>query len=77
MFNGPIEIYEDYQIVPEPRLLDSATNAIEFYVQDFSERIQYVLAHEDLFFTAYRQTETTKRTAKKFLTNVRGQIRNR
>ena len=49
MFNGSSEIYED----------DQATNAIEFYVQDFSESIPYVWAHEDVFFTTYKQTETT------------------
>ena len=48
MFNGPFEIYEDYQIVPKPILSESATKAIEFYVQIFSESISYVLAHEDL-----------------------------
>ena len=49
MFNGPFEIYEDYQIVPKPILSESATKAIEFYVQIFSESIPYVWAHEDLF----------------------------
>ena len=59
MFNGPFEIYEDYQIVPKPILSESATKAIEFYVQNFSESIPYVWAHEDLFFTIYRQKKTT------------------
>ena len=77
MFNGPFEIYEDYQIVPKPVLSESATKAIEFYVQNFSESISYVWAHEHPFFTTYRQKKTTKRTAKKFLTNVVGQILNR
>ena len=70
MLNGPFEIYEDYQIVPEAILSDSAKNAIEFYVQDFPESIPYVWAHEDLFFKTYIQTRITKRTAKKFLTKV-------
>ena len=51
MFNGPFEIYEDYQFVPKPILSESATKAIEFYVQNFSESIPYVWVHEDLFFT--------------------------
>ena len=51
MFNGPFEIYEDYQIVPKPILWDSTNNAIQFSVQDFSESVPYVRAHEDLFFT--------------------------
>ena len=68
MFNGPFKIYEDYKIVPKPILSESATKAIEFYVQNFAESIPYVLAHEDLFFTTYRQKKTTRRTAKKFLT---------
>ena len=59
MFNGPFEIYEDYQIVPKPILSESATKAIEFNVQNFSESIPDVWAHEDLFFTTYRQTKTT------------------
>ena len=49
MFHGPIEICEDYQIVPEPILSDSANNTIEFYFQDLSESMSYVWAHEDLF----------------------------
>ena len=78
MFNGPFKIYELYQIVLEPIIWDSATNAIKFYVQDFPESIPYVsYAHEDLFFTTYRQTKTTKRRAKKFFTNVVEQICNR
>ena len=77
MFNGPFEIYEDYQIVPKPILSESATKAIEFYVQNFSESIPYVWAHEDVFFMTYRQNKTTKKTVKKFLTNVAGQICNR
>ena len=59
MFNGPFEIYEDYQIVPKPILSESATKAIEFYVQNFSESIPYVLAHEDLIFTTYKLKKTT------------------
>ena len=77
MFNGPLKIYGDYKIVTKPILSNSAMNAIEFYVQDFSERIQYVWAHKNLFFTIYKQTKTTNRTAKKFSTNVVGHIRNR
>ena len=77
MFNGPFEIYEDYQIVPKLILSKSATNAIEFYVQNFSESILHVWAHKDLFFTTHRQKKTIYRTAKKFLTNEVGQIRNR
>ena len=50
MFNGPFEIYEDYQIVPKPILSESVTKAIEFYVHNFSESILHVWAHEDLFF---------------------------
>ena len=34
----------------------------------------YVWAHEDIFFTTYRQTETTRKTARKFWTNLVGQI---
>ena len=52
-----------------------ANNAIKFYVQDFSESIPYVWAHEDLFFTTYRQTETSYKITKKFLTNIVGKIR--
>ena len=74
MFNGPFEIYEDYQIVPKPILSESVTKAIEFYVQNFSESISYVWAHEDLYSTTYRQTETTRRTARKFLANLVGQL---
>ena len=51
MFNGPFEINENYQIVRKPILSESATKAIEFYVENFSESIPYVWAHEDLFFT--------------------------
>ena len=77
MFNGPFAIYNNPQIVPDPILSDSSTKAIEFYVQNFPESIPYVWAHEDLFFPTYRQKETTRRTAKKFLTNVVGQICNK
>ena len=70
MFDGPFEIYEDYQIVPKPILSESATKAIESYVQNFSESIPYVWAHEDFFFTTHRKRETTRRTARKFSTNV-------
>ena len=45
MFNEPFEIYEDNQIVPKPVLSESATKAIEFFVQNFSESITYVWAH--------------------------------
>ena len=77
MLNGPFEIYEDYQIVPKSIHSESVTKAIEFYVQNFSESILHVWAHEDLFFTTYRQKKTTKSTEKKFITNVVEQIRNR
>ena len=76
MFNGPLRIYKDYQIIPEPILSGSATSAIEFYF-NFSESIPYVWAQEDIFFGNERQTEITRRPAKKFLTNVKGQISNR
>ena len=78
MFKGPFKIYEYYQIVLEPIIWDYATNAIKFYVQDFLESIPYIsYAHEDLFFTTYKQTKTSKRRAKKFFTNVVEQICNR
>ena len=48
MFNGPFEIYEDYQIVPKPILSKSVTKAIEFYVQNFSESILHVRTYDDL-----------------------------
>ena len=76
MCNGPFEIHEHHQLVPEPILPDSATNAIEFYVQDFFEGIQYVWPHKGLCCTTNRQMETTKKNVKKFLTNLVGQIRN-
>ena len=65
MFNGPFEIYEDYQIVPKPILSESVTKAIEFYVLNFSESILHVWAHEDLFFTTIRQKKTTKESSRK------------
>ena len=37
----------------------------------------YVWAHKVLFFKTKRQTETTSRTARKFLTNAVEQISNR
>ena len=49
MFNGPFEIYEDYQIVPKPILSKSAKKAIEFNVHNFSESRPYVWAHEASF----------------------------
>ena len=60
MFIRPFEIYEDNQIVPKPILTDSAKNAIKFYVQDLSESIPYVWAHEDLLFTIYSQSRPVK-----------------
>ena len=36
-----------------------------------------VWAHEHIFFTIYRQKETTRRIARKFITNVVEQISNR
>ena len=66
MLKGPLKIYKDYQIVPEPINSDSATNAIEFYLYDFLESIPYIWAHEDFFFTTNIYTETTRRTARKF-----------
>ena len=68
MFNGPVEIYEDYPIVPEPIHWDSSKNAIEFYVQDFSESVPYVLAHEDFF---YLQTNETHQENRKEMLNKR------
>ena len=76
VFNGPFEIYEDYPIVHKPILSESATKAIEFYVQKFSKSIPYVWAHEDPFFTTYSQTKTTRRIARKISTNVVGQKSN-
>ena len=75
MCNGHFGINEHHQFVPEPILSDSATNAIEFHVQDFFEGIQYVLPHKGLCFTTNRQMETTKKNVKKFFTNLVGQIR--
>ena len=49
IFKGPFRIYKDYQIAPFAILSNSATKAIEFYLHDFLESIQYVWAHEDLF----------------------------
>ena len=49
MLNGPLSVYKDYHIVPEPILLDSVTNAIEFYSKDFSISSPHVWAHEDIF----------------------------
>ena len=54
-----------------------ATKAIEFYLDDFSKGIPYVWAHEIVYITIYRQTEATWRTARKFPTNMVGQISNR
>ena len=56
---------------------NSATNAIEFYLYDFLESIPYVWTQEDLFRRAYKQTNTTKRPVRKFLTNLMGQLSNR
>ena len=39
--------------------------------------IPYVWANEDLFCTTKRQTKTTRRTRRKFLTNLMGQLSNR
>ena len=49
-------------------------NATEFYLCDFHESILRVWAHKDFFFTTYGQTDTTRITARKFLTNVEGQL---
>ena len=50
--------------------------AIEFYLDDFSKGIPYVWAHEIIYITTYRQTDATWRTARKFSTNLAGQISN-
>ena len=57
-------------------LSESVRNAIRFYLYNFLESIQYFWAHEDLCFTTYRQTDTTSRTARKFLTNLMRQKSN-
>ena len=49
-------------------------NATEFYLCDFHESTPYIWAAQDFFFTTYRQTETTRRTARKFLTNMEGHL---
>ena len=77
MLKGPSRLYKEYQIVTKPILSNSATNAIEFYLNDILKSIPHIWAHEDLFCTTYRQTETTRRTRRKFLTNLVGQLSNR
>ena len=63
-------IYKEYQVEPEPKLSDSATNTLEFYFKDFPKSIPYVWAQYDFFFTTYRQMKTTRIIARKFLTNL-------
>ena len=38
MLSGPFKIYDDYKIVPLSILLDSVTNAIEFFNYNFFEK---------------------------------------
>ena len=55
-----------------------ATKAIEFYLDDFSKSIPHeVIYNIDYIIKIYRQTEAIWRTARKFLTNLVGQISNR
>ena len=77
MLNGHLKIYIDYRIIPLTILSDSATDAIKFWFEYFSESIPYVWAHRKSYVTINRQTETTGRAARKFLTNVVGEISNR
>ena len=76
MMNGLLRVYKDYQIVLKPIHTDFATNAIEYCFEDFSEHIPYVWAPEIIYITTYRQTKPTWITARKFSTNLVGQISN-
>ena len=65
-----MKIYKEYQIEHLSILSDSVANFIEFFNYNFSESIPYAWAHNEVFLTTYRPTETTMGTARKFLTNV-------
>ena len=77
MFNETLKIYKVHQILLQAIISNSARNTITFYSKDFSKSIPYVRAHEDIYLMSYRQTETTRRTTRKFLTNEVAQIINR
>ena len=77
MLSGPLEIYQDYQIVPLSILSDSVADAIQFFSCNFLKSIPYAWAHNEVFLTNFRPTETTRGTTRKFLINVAGQISNR
>ena len=77
MLKGPFRIYKEYQIVYKSILSDLATNAIKFYHYDSLKCIPYIWAHKYLFCRTYKQTETIRRTARKLLTNLMGQLSNR
>ena len=65
-----LRIYKDYGILHLAIPSDSFRNAIKFYLYNFLESIPCIWAHQNICFTTIRQTETTRRTARKFLTNL-------
>ena len=66
MFNRPLRISKDYQIIPKSIHTDLATNAIEYCFKDFPVDIPQVWAHEDIYSTIYRQRRQPGEPQKNF-----------
>ena len=67
MFNEPLRIYKDYQILPEPTLSVSATNANEFY-------FKFLLRNFFIQFNNFKTNRDHHENRKETLKNVVGQI---